>query len=243
MPRISMPLPRKLLSLLSLVAPLFAVGATTGCVLYGDAEEYKTCAEVVCGNHASCGGDGECFCDAGYAGNPYDGCVANQPEVDESCAADCGQNAYCSEGACYCELDHVAVCGANAGCLPQERLCDDKPDCPNSADENVAVCEEPVFQEWLITDDCNDEAAIEWRLFSMDRDWAWPGVDTSFVTSGLGALDYQTVQCFRGETICFGGASEETSWGLGIDGLGECETCCYLCGSDSLFDLGLQTCQ
>jgi hypothetical protein len=67
----------------------------------------------------------------------------HQPDIDATCKADCGQNAYCSEGACYCELDHVAVCGVNAGCLPEARLCDDTPDCPNSADENVAVCSDP----------------------------------------------------------------------------------------------------
>ena len=144
MPRISMSLPRKLLALLPVGASTFLLAAATGCVLYGDAEDYKTCAEVVCGNHATCGGDAECFCDAGYEGNPYDGCVSVQPEIDASCEADCGQNAYCSEGACYCELDHVAVCGANAGCLPEARLCDSQPDCPNQADEDVAVCSEPM---------------------------------------------------------------------------------------------------
>ena len=47
---------------------------------YGAPEELKTCDQVVCGANATCGGeDAACFCDAGYSGNPYDGCVATMP--------------------------------------------------------------------------------------------------------------------------------------------------------------------
>ena len=215
-----------------------------GCVLYGDAEEVKSCDDVVCGNNATCGGDqAECFCDAGHAGNPYDGCFAEQPVVDATCKADCGQNAYCSEGECYCDLDHVAVCGANAGCMPEARLCDAQEDCPNAADENVAVCSPPVFQDWLVTDDCDDGAPIEYRLFSQDRDWSWPGATTTFKTTSLGAEDYQTIQCFEGELICFAGASGDVVWGFNLDGSGSCDACCATCGSDSVLDLGFLSCE
>lgn len=233
---------RSPLALLGLLALPFMASFATGCVLYGGAEEYKTCAEVVCGNHATCGDNADCYCDPGYEGNPYDGCKDITPDVDATCKADCGQNAYCSEGACYCELDHVAVCGVNAGCMPANRVCDDKPDCPNSADENVAVCGDPVYQEWLITDDCDDGLDIEWRLFAQDRDWAWPDITSTFVTTGIGAEDFQTIQCFSGETICMAGAAGDTVWGLNLDGTGSCDTCCFLCGSESFNDLGFQTC-
>ncbi len=237
-------MPRSSLSLLpSLLGFLFTASVGAGCVLYGGAEEYKTCDDVVCGSHASCGDNADCYCEPGFEGNPYDGCVDITPDVDATCKADCGQNAYCSEGACYCELDHVAVCGVNAGCMPANRVCDGTPDCPNSADENVAVCGAPVFQEWLITDDCDDNLDIEWRLYAQDRDWAWPDATSTFVTSVLGAEDYQTIQCFDGETICMAGAAGDTVWGLNLDGSGSCDTCCFLCGTGMVNDLGFQTCQ
>jgi hypothetical protein len=225
----------------AVLAGLFAAAFAGGCVLYGEPDDYKTCNEVACGNHASCG-DGKCFCDAGYAGNPYTGCEAAQPEVDEKCTRDCGQNAYCSEGDCYCELDHVYVCGANAGCLPSARLCDDTPDCPNAADEQVAVCSQPVFQEWLLTDDCDDNLDIEWRLFAQDRDWAWPDAESLFRSSGLGVDVYQVIQCFEGEKICFAGQSGDVTWGFNLDGSGQCDNCCAVCGEFELLDLGYLTC-
>lgn len=212
--------------------------ATAGCVLYGDAEEEKTCAQVVCGSNASCGGEAECFCDAGYAGNPYDGCKAIMADVDESCTLDCGQNAYCSEGACFCELDHIAVCGANAGCIPESRLCDLEEDCPDGADEAPAACSEPIYQEWVATDTCDDSEDFEWRLYALDRDWVWPPADESFVTSGFGVDSYQTIQCFRDETICYAAASASNAWGFNLDGTGECDDCCAKCGAEATLYIG-----
>lgn len=208
----------------------------------GDAGEVKSCDDVVCGDHATCDGDrGECLCDDGYTGNPRDGCFAEQPTSDETCKLECGQNAYCSQGACFCELDHVGVCGENAGCLPEARLCDGEQDCPNAADEAIAACSSPLFLEWLITDDCDDDLPIEWRLFAQDRDWTWPGTKTTFKTTGLGAEDYQTVQCFEGEMICFGGRSGAVTWGFELDGSGSCDACCAKCTAGVL-DLGFLTC-
>lgn len=216
--------------------------AAAGCVLYGDAEEVKTCAEVVCGANASCGDNAECYCEAGFMGNPYDGCKDITADVDETCKADCGQNAYCSEGECYCELDHVAVCGANSGCLPESRLCDTQQDCPNNADEAVAACGEPIYQEWLLTDLCDDSEDIEWRLYAQDRDWVWPMMGDSFFTTGYNVDVYQTVQCFRGEWMCFAGAAGDNKWGFNLDGTGECENCCAACGSQELLDIGYLEC-
>ncbi|HEY0135575.1 MAG TPA: hypothetical protein VGB85_15930 [Nannocystis sp.] len=207
------------------------------------AEQPKSCDELVCGDNATCDGDpGECSCDAGYAGDPYKKCIAEQPPADETCALECGQNAYCSEGECFCELDHVAVCGANAGCLPEARLCDHQQDCPNAADEAVVVCSTPLFQDWLLTDDCDDGLPIEWRLFAQDREWSWPDGASSYKTTGLGAEDHQTVQCFEGEYICFGGRSGAVTWGFNLDGSGSCDACCAACGSQSVLDIGFLTC-
>jgi hypothetical protein len=209
--------------------------AAAGCVLYGDAEEQKTCAEVVCGSNATCGDNAECYCDAGYAGNPFDGCKAIEPDVDENCSLDCGQNAYCSEGGCFCELDHVAVCGANAGCMPESRLCDDKEDCPNAADEAPAVCGTPIFQDWVATDNCDDGEDFEWRLYALERDWAWPADGASFYTTGFYVDAYQTIQCFEGETICYAAASGSIAWGFNLDGSGECDDCCFACTEEVVY--------
>jgi len=242
MPRMPSILPtaRTLLSLLALTGLSAAFSA--GCVLYGGEDGERSCADVVCGNHATCGANAECYCDAGYGGNPYDGCKSVQPPVDPDCKLECGQNAYCSEGACYCELDHVAVCGTNAGCLPEARLCDERADCPDSADENVAVCQPPVFQDWIITDACDDGLDIEWRLFALDRDWAWPGIDTVWTTRGLLVDSYATIQCFAGETICTAQAAGSRTWGLALDGSGDCDSCCFTCGAEPLFDAGYLEC-
>lgn len=239
MPRMPSIIPsaRTLLSLLALLAS----SAGAGCVLYGG-EDQRSCAEVVCGSNASCGDNAECYCEPGYGGNPYDGCQSVQPPIDADCDLDCGQNAYCSEGACYCELDHVAVCGTNAGCIPEARLCDDQADCPDSADENVAVCQPPVFQDWIITDACDDGLDIEWRLFALDRDWAWPSIDTVWVTQGLLVDSYATIQCFAGETICTAQAAGSRTWGLALDGSGSCDDCCFICGEQTLFDAGYLEC-
>jgi hypothetical protein len=214
------------------------VAATAGCVLYGDAEEHKTCADVECGVNASCGGEAECFCDAGYQGNPFEGCKATKPEIDENCKTACGQNAYCSEGDCYCELDHVPVCGANAGCLPETRLCDLQEDCPNGADEQPAACSTPVYQDWVATDSCDDGEDFEWKLFALERDWAWPDATTSFRTGGFGVDSYQTVQCFKDETICFAAAAGSDVWGWNLDGSGECDDCCFACGAADIHYIG-----
>lgn len=224
-----------------LLAGLFALGLAGGCVLYGEPDDYKTCNDVACGAHASCG-DGQCFCDPGYEGNPYTGCHAVKPEVDPDCDKECGANAYCSEGECYCEVDHVYVCGVNAGCLPVDRLCDGTADCPNSADEAVAVCSRPVFQEWLLTDDCDDGLDIQWRLFAMDRDWAWPDASATFRTGGYRVDTYQVIQCFENEWICFAGQAGDVTWGLNLDGTGQCDQCCAQCGQQDLLDLGFLTC-
>lgn len=232
----------RLLRPLHLALGLFTASVGVGCTLYGDPDDYRTCAEVACGNHASCG-DGQCFCDAGYEGNPYTGCQSSQPIVDDSCTRDCGQNAYCSEGACYCELDHVAVCGANAGCLPTSRLCDDTPDCPNAADEAIVACKAPLFQEFLLTDGCADGQDIQWRLYALDRDWVWPDATSTFASAGYNVDVYQIVECFTGETICFAGESGTTKWGFNLDGTGSCDTCCYRCGDDQTLDLGYLTCE
>lgn len=223
------------------IAAALFLATAAGCVLYGNPDEYKTCADVACGKNASCG-DGQCFCDAGHEGNPYTGCDAVMPVVDPECTLDCGQNAYCSEGECYCELDHVYVCGPNAGCMPESRLCDKTQDCQNGADEALVACAPSIFQEWLLTDSCDDNIDIEWRLFSQDRDWAWPNIDTTFKTTGFGIDQYQVIQCFEGETICFAGKSGSTVWGFNLDGSGQCDACCARCGQDQTLDIGLLTC-
>lgn len=235
---------RKLLTrLLPKLLPVVALAlssAAAGCVLYGEPD--RSCADVVCGNNASCGGDAECFCDAGHEGNPYEGCVSTHPAVDPDCKLDCGANAYCAKDTCFCDVDHVAVCGVNAGCMAESQLCDGTADCPDEADENVAVCQPPVFQDWIITDACDDGVDVTWRIFSLDRDWAWPGVDTTFRTSGLLVDTYATIQCFEGETICAAAVAGDRSWGLALDGTGTCEACCFTCGDMDLADAGYLEC-
>lgn len=218
-----------------------------GCVIYTDDREQDLCKNVECGEHASCG-EGICFCDTGYSGNPYNpqGCQPTRPDPDNSqCDPECGENAYCSNNQCVCNVGTVAVCDTG-DCLAESKLCDGVVDCGNGKDEDFAVCYPLVEQTWLWTDDCNDSLDIELKLFSQDRDWVWPSEESVFVSDGYQVDTYQSIDCFEDETICFGAQSgiDENAlvWGVGLDGTSDCDSCCFLC-ANNIIDAGFFTCE
>ena len=209
------------------LAPAALLGLALGCAVYVDPGEEGSC-EDICGDHASCK-KSVCVCDEGYDGMPEaeKGC---QPTTAEGeCAADgCGLNAYCSDNLCYCNAGSVAVCGTG-DCLPMAKLCDGAPDCPNSADEAMELCHPTVVQDWSVIDSCSDNFDVEWRLFSQDRDWIWPNADDVFYTGGLDVEVIESIECSKGELICFGGSADGRNWGIGVNGDLECEDCCWEC--------------
>ena len=128
----------------------------------------------------------------------------------------CGVNAYDAGGTCACLVGYDGD--------PYE-ACD------------------PLI-DLLITDLCDDGLDIEWRIFAEERSWVWPDGSQVFVTAGYDVDTVETLQCYEGETLCFGAASGDQVWGLGLEGPGgnlSCTDCCFDCGA-YLFDLGFLTC-
>ena len=126
---------------------------------------------------------------------------------------DCGVNAYDYGGSCACFAGYDG--------------------------DPYTECE-PLL-DLLLTDLCDDGLDVEWRVFAEERDWVWPEGGNVFVTTGYEVDNYQTIQCHEGESLCFGAASGEQSWGLGIEGDLDCDDCCFDCGAYE-FDLGYLTC-
>jgi hypothetical protein len=219
-----------------------AVGALSlpGCVIELPEDRQHPCEDVRCSIDGYCR-DGACYCDTGYLGNPYAlrGCQSARPGAD--CTTTCGLNAYCDDRACVCEEGFLAVCGTG-DCLALRQLCDGVPDCANMADEAAETCARQAVQQWTLLDDCDDGIDVEWRLWSRDRDWAWPGPDEAFFTDEVGVPSHEEVECLMGEVICFGALAGELEWGVGVDGTATCDGCCFVC-SDEPIDLGGLACE
>lgn len=133
--------------------------------------------------------------------------------VDET---ECGPFAYDYRGSCFCEDGYEGDDPYVDGCSP--------------------------VVTFLLTDDCNDEQDVYWKLYSDDRDWSWPAGESTYLTPGFGIDQYQTITCEFEEWICFGA---ETSgglvYGVGLDFGADCSDCCFRCESGQI-DLGFLTC-
>lgn len=202
----------------------------------------RPCNGRPCSEHGTCEGESDrCVCDAGYVGNPYaaHGCQPTQPSGQ--CDTTCGLNAWCDGSTCRCADGFVAVCGTG-DCIAEASLCDGVEDCSNAADEQPDVCFETVVMQWWVTDDCDDGAPIEWRVWATEREWVWPGPEDAFVTRGLGERGSEAIECLIGETVCFGGSAGDTHWGVGVAGSVQCDACCEPCAAVSI-DYGALTCQ
>ncbi|MEX1361881.1 MAG: hypothetical protein AB1Z98_02075 [Nannocystaceae bacterium] len=226
--------------MLGLAATLGLAASSLGCVIEAPSGDPGLCEDVQCSIDGYCR-DGDCYCDRGFLGNPYAlrGCQSTMPGT--GCTTTCGLNSYCDRGACVCEEGFIAACGTG-DCLALRQLCDGVPDCPNSNDEAPQTCAQQIVQQWTVADDCSDGVGIGWRLWSRDRDWAWPNADEVFVTEGEGRPSHEEVECLKGELMCFGAVAGDRSWGVGIDGTGTCDRCCYYCREDPV-DFGGLGCE
>jgi hypothetical protein len=223
-----------------LAQPWLLLLGLAGCVVEIPEDREHPCDGVRCSSQGYCR-DAACYCNSGYLGNPYalHGCQSSMPGT--GCTTTCGLNAYCDAGACVCEQGFIAVCGTG-DCLALRQLCDGVPDCANQADEAAQTCAQQSVQQWTLMDDCEDDRDVAWRLWSRDRDWAWPSIDETFVTDGVGLPSHEEIECLKGERICFGAEAGERVWGVGVDGTGQCENCCFVC-SEELVDLGGLSCE
>lgn len=198
------------------IAALVA-GLVGGCVLELPEDAVpEPCDLVVCSTAAYCD-DGRCLCEAGHAGNPNaaHGCQPTAPPT--------------------CDDTSVAACGGTQ-CLAIDRLCDGVDDCADASDEDPMTCSDQAIQEWVVTDACHDGEDVQWRVWSLDRDWVWPSIDDAFWTIGLDVASTEPIECIDGELLCFGGrsgpADAPVRWGVDLDGTGECDDCCAVCAAD-----------
>lgn len=200
----------------------------------------SACTGRTCSENGRCD-DGACLCNAGFSGNPYAlyGC---QPVATLlPCEPACGANATCVGGTCRCVDGSVAVCG-NGACVATRNLCDGTADCPDGGDERPLVCFDGAVQPWRFVDLCDDDEDIRWRVWAQDRDWVWPDPESTFTAEGFAAISQQTIECVVGELLCFGAESEDSVWGVGLDGRGACDDCCEPCGIE-VVDMGDLRCE
>lgn len=72
---------------------------------------------------------------------------------------------------------------------------------------------------------------ISLEFYSQDRDHVWPGNNEVYVIDD-DSVHHYTLECRRGEKICYGAWVRNRSqsyWGAGYDGVEACESCCYVC--------------
>ena len=137
--------------------------------------------------------------------------VDNLPDDCEDVV--CGDQAYCSAGACSCA--------------------------PGYGGDPYTACE--PFMEVLLTDACDDGLDVEFRLFSLDTTQTWPTSSTLF-TAGLDVDTVYEIRCEEGELVCFGARAGDLVWGVGLDGQGDCpEAFRFTCGPKQV-DAGYLTC-
>ena len=109
--------------------------------------------------------------------------VDNLPDDCEDVV--CGDQAYCSAGACSCA--------------------------PGYGGDPYTACE--PFMEVLLTDACDDGLDVEFRLFSLDTTQTWPTSSTLF-TAGLDVDTVYEIRCEEGELVCFGARAGDLVWAL-----------------------------
>lgn len=129
---------------------------------------------------------------------------------------ECGPFAYDYRGECYCEDGYQGDDPRGEGCDP--------------------------VMTFRVTDGCDDDADVMWKLYSDDRDWTWPSGTSVYWTDGLDWDSLESIVCRDGEWVCYGAESESgLSYGVGLDNDMNCDNCCFACVSGEV-DLGFLTC-
>ncbi len=141
--------------------------------------------------------------------------VVEAEEVDPCEGVVCGAHAECIDGSCECEPGHVPDDTAPEDCVAVQKI--------------------------LVEDGCDDGRDIDFRIWSSDGTWVWPGGTDVFRTIGYGLVTVAEIACPDGLTVCFGAASDGTQWGVGLDGDQPCDACCFDCFAGTM-DMGVLVC-
>jgi len=80
-----------------------------------------------------------------------------------------------------------------------------------------------------ITDFCDDGYAINYKFFDVDHDLVWPSASSHYYTEFYDYKYTSDLSCIPGAKICYGAATGELYWGVGINGDYGCEGCCVFC--------------
>lgn len=73
---------------------------------------------------------------------------------------------------------------------------------------------------------------IEYKLYSMRRQWTWPGGNGVFVLPANRDTYKTKIQCQRGERVCYGAwqaNNRNVFWGVGYNARYNCRDCCFTC--------------
>ncbi|MBY0530868.1 MAG: hypothetical protein K2P86_02750 [Xanthobacteraceae bacterium] len=87
---------------------------------------------------------------------------------------------------------------------------------------------------FAITNDSGRDIQIE--FYSEDRNHAWPGGNQAY-NLARARDDSWTLNCRRGEKICYGGwvkGDSRTYWGVGLNRKYSCSACCVTCDGGTL---------
>ena len=86
---------------------------------------------------------------------------------------------------------------------------------------------------WPVQDGCNDGHDMALRFFDKSNNRVWPGSNQAYVLNG--AETYR-LACIPGAQVCLGAtlhsSSDNSYWGIGIDGDQGCSACCYSCPNE-----------
>jgi hypothetical protein len=202
-----------------------------------------TCCELgqTCRDHHCCTPDcsgRECGSD-GCGGSCGPGCTMWETCVDET--GECVPTPGCSG---ECDLLRYTTCtchpsdpcgwandwGCDAGCLEVEgvdAMFDDSADC-----ECVGgLCH--ITLE--ITDSCLDGLGVNYRFYDVSNSLVWPAASSYYHTELEGIAYSSRLSCWEGATVCYGAATGETSWGVGLDNTLWCPDCCVICSGGLLY--------
>jgi hypothetical protein len=84
--------------------------------------------------------------------------------------------------------------------------------------------------QWTIKS--NYRFKVQVAFYSQGRGHVWPGAGRAYALNDYATHTY-TLECVRGERICFGGwvtGRGNTYWGVGPNDKYTCTSCCAVCG-------------
>jgi hypothetical protein len=217
--------------------------------------DYDSSCECSSGD-TLCNGDYLQMCDDGCNWTSYDcnelcitdgydyttGCSYSSDVGNDVCLCDYSSSCECSSGDTLCNGDYLQMCddGCNWTSYDCNELCitdgyDYTTGCSYSSDvgNDVCWCDYTSSTDSTISlgiiDECDDGYRIDFRFYDIDNNLVWPSSTTNYYTPGYGTTVSNDLSCVTGATICFGAATGEVYWGVGLNNEYSCIDCCVEC--------------